>query len=265
MKQINNRIIELYKQGIAGFKIAKELSLTNHKVYSLLRSKGITRTNKENYALDFIDDYFEKIDTEEKAYFLGLMASDGCVLKPKQSSSVVKLELKSLDSELVLKFSKALGLPEERIKNYSYGPNKGEESTRLLVPSDKLAFDLNKFGIKPKKTFDITYPNISEDLDNHFIRGYFDGDGCITTGPTIKIVGTIDFLIMVQNKLIQNCSVGKTKLQQRHLSRENNIRSLEIGGRLQVSRVYHFLYTNSTICLERKKNRFMELLNENRK
>lgn len=36
-----------------------------------------------------------------------------------------------------------------------------------------------QIGVNFRKTFDLKMPNIPDEMIRHFIRGYFDGDGCI--------------------------------------------------------------------------------------
>jgi len=264
MKDITLEIIRQYKSGLAGYKIAEKLGLSSYSVYKILERKELTRTNKENYKVIFNDTYFQKINTEKKAYFLGLLAADGCVIEPKQSSPILKIDLKEDDAQILFLLAEELELSRTRLKRYKYKePNSF--LVRLLVPSEQIVLDLEQYGIIPRKTFSTYFPsNIPKDLERHFIRGYFDGDGCITVGPTIKITGTSEILLEVQNILVENCFLGnKTKLQTRFPERENNIRSLEIGGKLQVSRIYNYLYDKASVYFERKKNRFMELLYEN--
>lgn len=42
--------------------------------------------------------------------------------------------------------------------------------------------DLDKLGIRPNKSLDCIFPSLCEDLMSHFIRGLFDGDGCVWNG-----------------------------------------------------------------------------------
>lgn len=49
------------------------------------------------------------------------------------------------------------------------------------ITSAELCNSLVNLGIGYNKShFDLHIPNIPEHLIKHFIRGYFDGDGCIT-------------------------------------------------------------------------------------
>ena len=73
-------------------------------------------------------------------------------------------------------------------KNYAFG---------MVINSKKLVNFLISIGCGPRKTFNLKWPqiNIKEDLINHFIRGLFDGDGCIYAKPeklkrcSISLVG----------------------------------------------------------------------------
>ncbi len=51
----------------------------------------------------------------------------------------------------------------------------------LEIVSDKMFDDITKYGLFPRKTYGNAYVQLSEKLMKHFIRGYFDGDGCIST------------------------------------------------------------------------------------
>ena len=53
------------------------------------------------------DDYFEIIDTEEKAYWLGFLYADGCVAR-KGNYYNIKIDQALYDYEHVLKFKEAI-------------------------------------------------------------------------------------------------------------------------------------------------------------
>ena len=71
---------ELYGKDISGTDIAKRFSTTPTAVYAALERLGIERRPSYNGFLgDCNHDFFNTIDTEAKAYFLGAMSGDGCV------------------------------------------------------------------------------------------------------------------------------------------------------------------------------------------
>ena len=95
-------------------------------------------------------------------------------------------------------------------------------------------------------------------LIRHFVRGYFDGDGSVSNGKTAKVdvVGTISFLLPLQDIIFKELSLNRTVLNQRYKERDNEIRSLQIGGNNQCIKFRYWLYKDATIYLERKKNVF---------
>lgn len=203
------------------------------------------------------ENFFEKIDTEKKAYFLGFLFADGYI---NENLNMVDLTLHNKDEEILNKFVNLLyyeGRPLKLIKtNY----------LRLVINSKKITNDLKSHGCFQKKTFSLKFPNLNENLIKHFIRGYFDGDGCITINKentlNISIVGTIDFLIDVKKYLILNCQLNDTKLDNRFPNRNNNIRALRYGGNIIMNRIFHYLYDDSTIFLYRKYNKFLDILKD---
>ena len=91
------------------------------------------------------------------------------------------------------------------------------------------------------------------------MRGYFDGDGSVSNGKWSKvdIISTPEFLTDLQNILKESIGIGITKLNySRKYSKEVNIVSLNIGGRLQCMKFKEWLYKDATIFLKRKKEVF---------
>lgn len=201
------------------------------------------------------ENFFNEINTEERAYFLGLLYADGYI---NENLHMVDLTLHKQDEEILHKFISSLYVNERPLKlirtNY----------LRLVINSSKIVDDLKKHGCFQKKTFKLKFPQLSDDMVKHFIRGYFDGDGCVTINDektlNISIVGTVDFLIEMQKYLITNCNLNKTTLNNRHPNRNNNIRSIRYGGNIVINRIYYYLYDGSTIYLNRKKKKFLDIL-----
>lgn len=203
------------------------------------------------------ENFFEKIDSEEKAYFLGLLFADGYI---NENYYMVDLTLHIKDEEILRKFIFYLYANKRPLKlirnNY----------LRLVISSKKLVNDLKSHGCYQKKTFKLKFPNLPENMIRHFIRGYFDGDGCITINKkgtlNISIVGTIDLLNDVKQILCKKCNLNNTIYDNRHPNRNNNIRALRYGGNIVVNRIYHYLYDDSTIYLSRKKDKFLDILKD---
>jgi hypothetical protein len=247
----------LYQSGLSGINIAKIKNLKIHQVYYLLQKAGITRrSNKENYALNLANNFIT-ISSELEAYLLGILLTDGQIQDRHQSSKILRLDLAIQDIAIIELLQNYLGL-NNRIKIYKR-PSPNQDIARLVVPSDSLCENLSKYGVVPRKTFFVKFPQIEDRLKRHFIRGCSDGDGCIS-GTTWKLVGTENFLLEVQRILIANLDFNQTRLQQRHKNRINNIRSLEYGGRKQLTKLYNFFYQDSIYFMGRKQAKWYEII-----
>lgn len=126
--------------------------------------------------------------------------------------------------------------------------------------------DLGKLGCRPRKSLSLTFPTPDQVPDGflrHFIRGYFDGDGCITFKivaelkcPVIQIEGTKEFLESLRKYLGVNDISVNSKLNKRHKDRPTNAYNLRIGEAKGVKSIYHLFYDDATFWMKRKKDRF---------
>ena len=168
-------IISLYNEECNIAEIAEKLGCTSANISRRLNKCGIniirdysktrlpSRVNRHNIDLGF----FENIDNQDKAYFLGLMFSDGSV-----NSNCNQCYLKLKDEDVIIKFKEALKCDYPII--YKEFPWK---SYTLEISSKKICNDLVNLGCVPNKTKVLRFPNLKKGLIRHFIRGYFDGDG----------------------------------------------------------------------------------------
>lgn len=259
MNEWINQAIKLRKDGLSYAKIAKELGKSKQTVSYYLKEEGYgpnekyIRTNQKQPNKKYVNEnYFETIDTEEKAYWLGFMYADGCVNSSRDS---IELSLKEEDYEHIVKFKNALNSEHKIGKKIKCINNKKYISYRLCIKSKKLKNDLIKHGCIPKKTKTLTFPNLRNDLVIHFIRGYVDGDGCITTHKTSKIsleiLGIYDFLNGIRNFF--NLDNSKYIYGFNH----SDIKRLVITGQ-KAFNIIESMYKNCTISLDRKFNRYKE-------
>jgi hypothetical protein len=201
------------------------------------------------------ENFFEAIDSEEKAYFLGFLFADGYV---NEKFNVVDLTIHHKDKEILDKFIENIypeGRPLMIVK---------KDYLRLVINSSRFINDLVSYGCIQAKTFKLKFPTIPEIFQRDFIRGYFDGDGSICVGKdgtlNLSIVGTINFLNGMKLILAEKCMLNDTIYDDRHPERQNNIRALRFGGNILINRIYHYMYDNSTIYLLRKRKIFLSIL-----
>lgn len=193
-------------------------------------------------------DYFETIDTEEKAYWLGFILGDGYISDGSKQRYILEITLAAKDKNHLLKFLKCL--------NSEFSLHKTKRGMyRVTVCSKKMNNDLKRAGIAPRKSLTAKFPKVRKDLEIHVLRGLFDADGtiCIHSKrikryPSWSLVGTRHCLnkskeiLGITNKICHDHSIWKIK--------KNGLPSVKL--------IYEKLYKGATIWLDRKKERFEE-------
>lgn len=254
---------KLYEAGVPICEIAKRLQSTHRNVKNALLKKGVRLCGNRWYSYD--DTYFSSVDTEQKAYWLGFLYADGNVYTDNNKINSVTVKLSTIDESHLRKLAEHLkynGPIKIRTRSSKF-PNGsvGKYTTaQLKITSKNMVRDLTNSGCVPKKSLTLSFPDkhvLPEELRSHFIRGYFDGDGCMSvnkSGVTFSMLGTHRFLIDIQNVLINNVGVSKTKI-----GRKKRIHHLTYGGRLQCKAIGEYLYKNATVWLDRKRQKFDQL------
>lgn len=217
---------------------------------------------------EFNEDYFETINTSEKAYWLGFIAADGYITKRTKGQNVFGITLherEPLEKLLICMNS------NKRILQYdwSLSRNKYSDKTeyKLLFVSNKLVSDLEKNGIVERKTFKLVFPHniIDKSLYSHFVRGYFDGDGSVFYGKVgehkddslnVSICGTFSFLDSLRKELIFLNDDAKCLYKDERSG--NDTWNLKLYNRLRALLFYEYIYKDSfnNLFLERKKKKF---------
>lgn len=234
------------------------------------------------------DKYFNKIDTERKAYILGLMYADGCVYSNKRDGKWAKLDLKYDDKELLEEIAREMD-NKCPIKRHTYERNEyfstqdktyefTHDMCRLSFRSDQIISDLIKYGCVPAKTFKITFPSdeiIPDNLKRHFIRGYLDGDGSIShqvrtsTSKSrktylhfqITFTGTSAFVNSLKEYLNNNVVKFTGSIRSRWNNGHDNF-TLFIDGNNIIEKILDWLYDDSTLYLQRKYEKYKVLKDE---
>lgn len=253
-------------------EIGKKLNRTKNAVQLKANRMGLKKPEKYFYNYDF----FECIDTEEKAYWLGFIYADGYIYQTK-SNSELGIELKKSDINHLKKFNKSLNGNIEvitRDRNDNRGFKHIEGTCSIRVYSKKMVQDLMKQGIYLRKSGKIKFkPLLSKDLTIAFIRGFFDGDGCIVRDKKRKCLSanftnvSKDFLLSLREWLYQEIGVSsyifEEKMREGVITNTKPVYRLYIKG---LENCYVFcssLYNNATIYLDRKYNLFYDIIKEN--
>jgi len=126
-----------------------------------------------------VNEKFFDLWSPEMAYVLGFIFADGYVHTNKRGGAY--LGFVSTDREIIEKIRKVLGSNHKvGIRNRNGMKQHWKDSYRLQIGNQRILQKLEKFGIIQNKSLTVAMPkNIPPDLLSHFVRGYFDGDGCV--------------------------------------------------------------------------------------
>ena len=160
--------------------IAKILNRTPSAIEIKAHRMGL---KKYPYTCDY--HYFDEIDTEEKAYWLGFLTADGWINKREDNNAgVTGIELQYGDINHLKKFNKSIGgnyqiTDRWRTCSLSKDKTKKYHMCCIRIFSITMYNSLVKLGFTNNKSFDFYIPKLEDKLIKHYIRGYFDGDGCL--------------------------------------------------------------------------------------
>lgn len=236
-------------------ELSKEFSVQSQSIRNLLRKHQIVITNKKTCKYPRNSNYFEEINTHDKAYWLGIMLSDGSVT----NNSSINLGLK--DKEHVEKFRDAIEAYHHKIiEIHDDRWSKPCINYRLSVKDKKMEQDLSKYGVIRNKSYiQFGLPNIPKEFYYDFIRGYFDGDGSIyytNNKYVLSFVGNKQFLTELKHFL------GKDKISLCQNSVSEITYDLKIIGEKNIKPILAKMYENSNNSnrLERKFNIVQKIL-----
>lgn len=234
-------------------KVAESFGVSVRPIKRILNKKNVKLTNRK---YDVNHSYFETIDSEEKAYWLGFLFADGCVRKTK-SGNQLALKLSHKDEDHLNLFKSHIESEHKVVhvtnKTLSKkGTTSISNNCLIRISSNRLVDDLIFQGCVPRKTFIIDRPNIDEKFYKDFIRGYYDGDGNFFYSEETKMsVITIvcasknfrKFIIEILSKLP---NIGK-------IHEDDDKYTIKIVNITGIMEFLSYIYDESKIELTRKK------------
>lgn len=205
-------------------------------------------------------DFFK--NSEEYWYFTGFVASDGYI-----SDEKVELCLNKKDEEILKRFRNMIS-PEKPIYDK---PNT--RSKKFTIHSKKIAKHYKElFGMTTNnKHKEMVFPNVPDEYLKDFIRGVFDGDGCIDTtiaykkfdnytkkyyGPRTRILGNYKFLNTMIERIRRHIPNKVKKVQKKG---KENVWYVSYTFKCSES-LMNWLYKNATIYLKRKYKKYKEVI-----
>lgn len=266
--ELYDRGIKLYQSGKTNSQIAYDLLVSSNSFSKVLKKKDIEkRTYSENnrrYKRN--SEYFDNINTPNKAYILGLIYADGNNYI-RGSKHCFTLSLEERDKELLEQVRNELEYDGPlRFNELSKKNPKHKNQYILSIVDEHLCNQLKKIGVVERKSLKLTFPTfLRPDLIRHFVRGYFDGDGCVSrnerTGKwTTVTAGTFEFCSSLS--LILNSMFVKNNVRQPKQSEGKNTYTVSTAANLSTYKLLSWLYQDCDMKMPRKYNRYLKLCEE---
>lgn len=255
-----NEIVKLNKEGYSLNTICDKLGIKNYQtVQCYLKRKNLKLEFNNKGNVFSKNEYFKNISTEIQAYLLGFFYADGCLYDKNRFGLCI-----SETDEYIINLFKFEISPDSFVKKVQNNKGAKNRQPQLIwrVTNKYIIQDLEKLGVKIGKTLEgMNFPDIPKELYSHFIRGVFDGDGCCSrrkysnvvsiTCTDLKFLKKIQEILSLKNiKTSIYSTQGKTVIHHR----------LETTNKLGGSNFYNFVYENANYFLQRKKNKFYNLI-----
>lgn len=252
---IGKSIAELSrKYNISTYKMRKFLVDNNVVIRSQKEQNKYSPQNQRKYHIN--DNLFDKIDNQDKAYFLGFFAADGTVL----SDGSMGFKLSTIDKEILIKFQTFL---ETDYPIRDYVNKDGYHISEFSFRSSKIREEFAKYNIIRNKTYTFCFPkNIPEEFYIDFIRGYWDGDGtvCLSGGYLrTSLCGYRKEVLEEIINILNEYGIPKVKIQQK-----KNTNTYYFQYSINSSKkLYNLFYAKiGNLFLERKYSKFKKLIND---
>ncbi len=247
-------IYDDYVNGMTPKNIGLKYHISRDVVIRSLRELNPNiEINQRFYSI--FTNYFNKIDCERKAYFLGLLYADGCNTK---KHSVI-LGLCEPDQYLLdeLKADLNFGGP---IHVKKFNEINRKTAYRLELCNKTISEDLTRLGCVPRKSLILKFPTeeqVPKDLLPHFIRGFFDGDGSIANNRRLEVsmISSPDFCAGLKDYLEKTLKIN-VYLKIHH---KGNNHIVATNLRASVLVLDH-IYRDATIYMKRKHERFKRFI-----
>jgi hypothetical protein len=250
MKEVTSETYyKLKKQGNTRAKIAEVFEIPEWKLKKVIAKNGWgTKKRVINNEQAFLN------YSEDSCYWAGFIAADGCM-----TGGVLKIMLHYDDTSHLKKFKQFV----QSSHTISSNTDKYYRS-EIGFKNSQIREDLiGNFNITPNKSLTYKLPNIPEKWFKHFLRGYFDGDGCIceSFSNRASITATLYTTITGSNSLIESVysrltsTLGITGT----IQQKPSVKIIKYNTNASI-RLLDYLYADSSIYLDRKYLLYREIV-----
>lgn len=261
-----NDIINGYIGGKSVLALSHQYKTNTHVINKILKNNGILKISQAKRLNPSLkENYFEQINDKNKAYWLGLILTDGTV---NYSNDNLQISLVKEDEYILYLFEQDLGI-ENHVKPFC------EKYSRFSFGSKIMLQDLIQYGIIPNKTLTLKFPeNIPEKFETHLLRGMFDGDGGFTLGTTtrfykhrnksytkpyqeLSFTGTYEMCKGFQNILLKHIDIPKKNITPNH-----SIYRIRWSNKEEIIQILNLLYQDCDNHYLKRKYKLYQKLKE---
>lgn len=245
---------------------AKKYKIGKNTLYNYLKENNLIKNQKEYQKdISFDKNFFDNIDSEEKAYWLGFLMADGWTRLNNGKPSQTGIEIQKKDIEILHNFKKSIK-SNHNIKERTRIQETGyvSELCSIVISCQYMTKKLVEYGVIPNKTYygfiNESIFNNNEELIFHYLRGYIDGDGFISpkngTYVCKIVIKSESILKTIENWIKKYCKI-EPKISFYSDKRGSAYRLL-ISNKKDYFVFLDKIYKNHTICLERKYKNYLD-------
>ena len=223
------------------------------------RNKGAIQSRASKLGIRFLSydkTYFDIIDSPTKAYWLGFLYADGYVTTNNRWGVELSLHDYTHIEKLVneLKYN----------GNIKIRKRNNIQSCSIQINNSHMYDSLVRNGVLMNKTDKLKFPSeiiLKNTYLNHFIRGFFDGDGTVWCSHRNKEVNFVcksnDFII----SLLEILKINNINFTY-YINKRDNLPTIRIYKTDDIKTFYDYLYRDSdeTNRLERKYLKMTQIL-----
>lgn len=260
-----NKEIEYVKENYMQMQtkqIAEHLNRSMDAVHLKAKRMGL---KKYPYTCNY--HFFDTIDTEDKAYWLGFFIADGWMhVNPETNSGCVGFQIQYGDINHLKKFNKSIEGNYKITDRWRPCPlsrykDKLNHLCCIRVFSKIMYDDLKKIGMDENKSYTVRLPKINDNLMRHLLRGYFDGDGSLClTNKSFEVSFT------TASKLFSDDVIAYLKKNGYHPSIysyvsdfDTKMYTISLCRKSEKIRFLDYIYKDSNVYLDRKYNRYLKV------
>lgn len=250
------KAVEMMLHGKSQKEIGEYLGIPSQRVCDCFKYYNIQFINRKFYVED---NYFDNINSEDKAYILGFLVADGAIIEEKRKTKStwrIRFSNSIRDKEIIELIHDKI-CPEATLNIQEPKYNRRKTPFYCLQwQSEHMCKTLMSYNILPRKTFDKKFklPEnlLTDELWRHFIRGFFDGDGHVDSEKVEFVFTSEPFMNQVMkwfskfNYRSYHIDGKTTDYWKVVIPTPKNIKSC----------IYHYFYDNANFYLSRKYDSF---------